>query len=76
VPRKKTAITRAFGCAIRDARRERGFGQEAFAAHAGMDRSYVGAIERGEFNVSLETMARLAAGLDTNVSQLLARARL
>jgi transcriptional regulator with XRE-family HTH domain len=50
--------------------------QEAFAAHAGMDRSYYGAIERGEFNVSLHTLVKLAAGLETSVHLLLARAGL
>jgi transcriptional regulator with XRE-family HTH domain len=61
---------------VRALRVERGFAQEAFAAHAGMDRSYFGAIERGEFNVSLETMVRVAAGLDVRPSELLRRAQL
>ena len=74
--RKKTAATQAFGRAIREVRVERGFGQETFAAHAGIDRSYYGAIERGEFNVSLGTMVKLAAGLDVPVSELLRRAQL
>jgi transcriptional regulator with XRE-family HTH domain len=76
VARKKTEATQALGRAIREVRRERGFGQEGFAAHAGLDRSYYGAIERGEFNVSLETIAKVAAGLDTRPSDLLGRAGL
>ena len=76
MPRKRSAVTIAFGRAVREVRVERLFAQEAFAAHAGMDRSYYGAIERGEFNVSLDTMVKLAAGLDTTVSQLLRRAGL
>lgn len=74
--RKRTPTTIAFGAAVRALRVERGFAQEAFAAHAGMDRSYFGAIERGEFNVSLETMVRVAAGLDVRPSELLRRAQL
>jgi transcriptional regulator with XRE-family HTH domain len=76
MPPKKSPRVQAFGRAVREVRVERGFAQESFAAHAGIDRSYYGAIERGEFNVSLDTMVKLAAGLDTRVSVLLARAKL
>jgi transcriptional regulator with XRE-family HTH domain len=76
VPPKKSAANQALGRAIRSARRERGFAQEAFAAHAGIDRSYFGAIERGEFNVSLDTIVRLSKGLGVSASELLARAGL
>jgi transcriptional regulator with XRE-family HTH domain len=76
MPRKKTPNTIAFGRALREVRAERGYAQEAFAAHAGMDRSYYGAIERGEFNVSLGTMVKLAAGLNVRPSELLRRAGL
>lgn len=69
-------MTIAFGAAVRALRVERGYGQEGFAAHAGLDRSYFGAIERGEFNVSLETMVKVAAALDVRPSHLLRRARL
>lgn len=76
MPPKKSQTCQAFGRAVREMRRERGFAQEAFAAHAGIDRSYFGAIERGEVNVSLDTMVNLARGLDASVSLILARARL
>ncbi len=74
--RKKTQATQALGRAIREIRVERGFSQEGFAARAKLDRSYYGAIERGEFNVSLETITKLATGLETTAAALLARARL
>jgi transcriptional regulator with XRE-family HTH domain len=74
--RKRTPNTIAFGRVVREARVERDFVQEAFARHAGIDRSYVGAIERGEFNVSLETMVKLAVGLDVRPSELLRGAQL
>ncbi|HST33200.1 MAG TPA: helix-turn-helix transcriptional regulator [Solirubrobacteraceae bacterium] len=73
---KKTPVTLAFGAAVRALRAERGFGQERFAAHAGLDRSYVGAIERGEFNVSLETIVKLAAALEVTAAEVLRRAGL
>jgi hypothetical protein len=53
MPAKKSAALEALGDTIRSARRERGYAQEAFAARVGLDRSYFGAIERGEFNVTL-----------------------
>jgi transcriptional regulator with XRE-family HTH domain len=76
VGRNKTEASQALGRAIREVRVERRFSQEGFAAQAGIDRSYYGAIERGEFNVSLETITKLAAGLETTAAELLARAQL
>jgi transcriptional regulator with XRE-family HTH domain len=71
--RKRSPTTIAFGAAVRALRVERGFAQEAFAAHAGMDRSYYGAIERGEFNVSLETIVKLAVALELSAAEVLRR---
>lgn len=67
---------RALGEAIRAVRQERGYAQEAFAARAGLDRSYFGAVERGEFNVTLSTLLKVAAGLGVRASELLRRAGL
>jgi transcriptional regulator with XRE-family HTH domain len=64
------------GEAMRATRLERGYPQEAFARHAQMDRSYYGAVERGEFNVSLQTLLRIAAGLNVTAAELLERAKL
>jgi transcriptional regulator with XRE-family HTH domain len=74
--RKKTAVTIAFGAAVRALRRERGYGQEGFAARARLDRSYYGAIERGEFNVSLETIVKVATALEVTAAEVLRRAGL
>ena len=76
MPPKKTASSEAVGRAIRDARKAAGYTQEAFAHAAGLDRSYMGAIERGEFNLTLETLLKVAAALGMTASELLARARL
>jgi transcriptional regulator with XRE-family HTH domain len=65
-----TQVTRAFGSHLRDLRRARGFSQEALAHEAGMDRSYVGGVERGTRNVSLVNLHRLASALDLTLSQL------
>jgi transcriptional regulator with XRE-family HTH domain len=75
MPAKKSAAVQ-LGEAIRSARRERGYAQEAFAAHVGLDRSYFGAVERGEFNATLATVLKIAGGLGLHASTLLRRARL
>lgn len=76
MPPKKSTASQKFGEATRAVRRQRGFSQESFAATAGLDRSYYGAIERGEFNVTLDTILKIATGLHTKPSELLRRARL
>ena len=74
--RVKSAASCALGATIRAARSERGYSQEGFAVHAGLDRSYFGAIERGEFNITLATLLKIADGLGVRASTLLRRARL
>lgn len=76
VPPKKSPAAIALGAAVRSFRHERGCAQEAFAAQAGFDRSHFGAIERGEFNISLDTLVRLAEALGVSAATLLARAGL
>jgi transcriptional regulator with XRE-family HTH domain len=71
---RSTPSQRALAKAIRSAREQAGYSQEGFARHAGLDRSYYGAIERGVFNVSLQTMLTIAAGLDTSLEQICMRA--
>jgi len=74
--RRKTATNEAVGSAIREARKARGYSQEVFAQVAGLDRSYMGAIERGEFNVTLDTLLKVTTALGLTGSQLLSRAKL
>jgi transcriptional regulator with XRE-family HTH domain len=76
MPPKKSAASVALGAAARSLRTERGLPQEAFARRAGLDRSYYGAIERGEFNVTLDTIVKIAAALGVSVATLLKRAEL
>ena len=76
MPPKKSAANIALGRAARSLRIEQGLPQEVFAARAGMARSNYGAIERGEFNVRLDTIVKIAAALEISAAALLARARL
>jgi len=67
---------RKLGTAIRAVRLERGLSQEALADMAGVDRSHMGKIERGERNVSVLNVARVADALGVTMGALLASAGL
>jgi transcriptional regulator with XRE-family HTH domain len=66
----------ALGRAIRVLRLETGISQEALAEEAGIDRSYIGGIERGEHNIALINIVKIAKSLKTTTSELLAKAKL
>jgi transcriptional regulator with XRE-family HTH domain len=66
----------ALGDAMRAIREEQGASQERLALTAGIDRSYFSAIERGEFNVTLAVLLKVAAGLGVPAWELLKRAKL
>ena len=58
---------------IRELRRGKRLSQEELANKAGLDRTYVGMLERRQSNPSLHVLARIADGLDVNVDVLLMR---
>jgi transcriptional regulator with XRE-family HTH domain len=60
-----------FGERLRSTRRQRGWSQEFLGAQAGLDRSYVSSVERGEHNPSLETVVRLAHALGESAANML-----
>ena len=64
------------GAAIRTSRLERGLSQEALADAAGIDRSHMGKIERGERNVSVLNVARVSDALGMSIAALMAAAGL
>lgn len=64
----------AYGQALRELRAERGISQERLAELAGLDRTYVSGIERGERNASLANILRLSQALEIKVSDLMRRA--
>ena len=66
-----TALKVRFGKAVRRLRARAGFSQEKFAAKAKINRSYYGSIERGQVNISLESIERIAGALKLTVGELM-----
>lgn len=63
-------VSRAFGDALREFRSAAGLSQEALAERAGLDRTYVGGLERGQRNPTLKVLWSLAAPLEVSPSDL------
>ena len=59
-----------FGRRLRKLRTEKGLSQEALALDCDLDRTYIGGIERGERNVSLINIEKIAVALDVPVREL------
>ena len=64
------SIKALFGRSVRALREERGYSQEQLAERAGLHRNYVGGIERGERNVAIENIAKLAKALSVRSRDL------
>lgn len=60
------------GAAIRSLRQATGYSQERLAEESGLDRSFLGKIERGEVNVSVLTLCEISRGLNITFSTLIA----
>ena len=60
--------------AVRRLRQTRKLSQEGFADHVGVHRTYMGGVERGEQNVSLSNLERIASGLGLKTWELLKEA--
>jgi transcriptional regulator with XRE-family HTH domain len=66
--------TKALGKAVRALRKEADYSQESFADAVGLHRTYMGAIERGEQNLTIKNIVRVAETLKIKPSELLAAA--
>ena len=66
-----TTLVRDFGAAVRALREAHSWSQEQLAEHAGLNRSYVGEIERGTAIASIVTVEKLARALDVPIATLL-----
>lgn len=58
------------GNRIRELRKAQGFSQENFAAEVGLDRTYMGSVERGERNIAALNLIRIAKCLQVEVGEL------
>ncbi len=68
---KRKDILARFGERVRELRRECGWSQEEFAAQCDLDRTYIGGIERGERNVALRNIERIADALGISLAELM-----
>lgn len=68
---KVQELQKVLGKRIRELRQKKGFSQESFADHCGLHRTYMGGIERGEHNLTIQTALTIARGLSITVSKLL-----
>lgn len=59
-----------FGARVRAIRKEKGLSQEGLSNLAGIDRSYMGQIERGEINLTLTKLFQIALALDVKADFL------
>ena len=68
---RRADIPVRFGRRVRRLRQDQGYSQESFAYACELDRTYVGGIERGERNVALRNIEKIADTLGITVSELM-----
>ena len=66
----KKVLLKKFGDRVRELRRQRKLSQEELAELAGVHRTYIGMIERGEKNVTLWNIYKVAKALELDIIQL------
>lgn len=63
-------VKRRFGARVRSLRKDKGLSQDALALACELDRTYIGGVERGERNVSLVNIHRIALALGVSPAEL------
>ena len=58
-----------FGKRVRELRKSQGLSQQKLALKTGLHYTYIGAVERGERNLSLQSMEKIAKGLKVNITE-------
>ncbi len=67
---EKREILVKFGKKVREERKKLGYSQEVLAEKAGVHRTYIGMIERGEKNITLANIQRVSKALKIKISEL------
>jgi transcriptional regulator with XRE-family HTH domain len=63
-------VRRRLGLNLQRLRRAKGWSQEEFADRAGLHRTYVSGVERGQRNPTITVVAKIAAALETSLGEL------
>jgi len=63
-------LSQDFGKVIQSLRKEKGFSQEELGFRSNLHRTYIGMIERGEKNITLENIDRLSKGLEISITTI------
>lgn len=74
-PARRESARERFARSMKLRRLELAMSQERLAEDCGLHRTYVGSVERGERNVSIDNMERIAIALQIDVAELLAPGR-
>lgn len=69
--KKKPDVLRAFGLNVRELRTNRGYSQEELARRSRLDRTYMGGVERGERNIGLLNVCKIAVALAVSPAELM-----
>jgi transcriptional regulator with XRE-family HTH domain len=67
---KKRELLLKFGKKVREERKKLGYSQEVLAEKAGVHRTYIGMIERGEKNITLANIKKVSKALKVKISEL------
>jgi transcriptional regulator with XRE-family HTH domain len=70
--KREARIQKHFGDRVRELRKQKGLSQEALALACDLDRTYIGGVERGERNISLVNIYKIAEALNVSASELFA----
>jgi transcriptional regulator with XRE-family HTH domain len=70
-PRRRSPLAVRLGASIRDARIEKAISQEQLAELASLSKNYIGNIERGEYDVTVSVLHRVASALNFSASDLM-----
>jgi len=67
---RDSQIQKKFGERVREIRKQKGLSQESLALACDLDRTYIGGVERGERNISLLNIQKIAEALGVNTKDL------